>query len=287
MAAIDADTLEIQVGSSVWVPLALVVAAVLMALFSAQVLVFSCTRSTDTCSYTSLGLGISQGELRLSDIAEIDDQGREEVGAQVNTRYWRVQHHAVLRNGSAVPLEVGSRLTMIGEESLVRRFRAFRQGREEHLYFPELTFGFGGVGVLTLLVLGLVMLVFATRVRVRVSGAHLCFQRRGVIGGFRTWEGLLTDLTAVECNKTGSYPGTYLRVPDGLLKLGYGLLVDGDSAGRELAAFAGVPLVEIDDRQVREGATGLNPLPALGCMGMALSPVAIPCVWGVVSSLMS
>lgn len=269
------------------IPFAALVGAAVVALFTLDVFTLRCDRTTQRCTWSSTALaGRSSGILDLRSIERLTTDPTWHRGAQVNEVYLRVQHHAVMRDGSTVPLERFRRTSMIGEETLPRRFERFRQRVDRNLAVTEVHFGFGGLVVVVLLMIAGVFGVLARRVTVSVEQGALTFSRAGVIGGWRSWSGPVEAIRAVELNR-GSYAGLYLRTEDGdRLKVRYGGVdAETEALAEQLAHAVGRDVTTTTDAEVRKTSRGTNPLPALGCMLLAFSPLAVPCGWGIASSL--
>lgn len=264
-----------------------------VALLSVDTFHLRCERARDRCTYQSLGVlqgGVHDGTFALSEVDILVDELHERRGATASSLYYETRHSVWLRDGRQLDLEPRFRDTFI-DDGLEERFQGFQARGAATLDVRELHFGFGGITVIACLLLGLVLLVLMRSVTLTLDRRTrtYVFRRRGMVGGFASREGPFSDFVQLEINDKGSYRGVYLAHREGRrYKLAYGGVGAEDrAAAHTVAETLGVPLVGTDDATVKAHARGIFPLPALGCMLLALSPIAVPAVWCAFSGLLT
>ncbi|MFK7986709.1 MAG: hypothetical protein AB8I08_11850 [Sandaracinaceae bacterium] len=277
-------------GKWIW-PLAIIALGVAVGLIGVDTFHLRCERATDRCTYQSLGVlqgGVHDGRFALSEVELMVDELEERRGANASTVYYATRHTAWLRDGRQLNLEPRLRTRFI-DDHLPTRFRAFQSRGDATLDIRELHFGFAGIFVIACMLIGLMLLVLARSVTLTLDRRtrSYAFRRRGIVGGFASREGPFSDLVQIEINDKGSYLGVYLAHREGRrYKLLYGGVGhEGRSAAQTIAETLGVPLVGTDDATVKAQARGTLPFGALGCMLLAVSPLAVPGIWCVLSWL--
>lgn len=261
----------------------------LLALVSGDVLRLECDRRKDQCRFESIGLlqgGSTEGSVPLSRVQRFRTQSFAQRSSG-NRVYNRERHSFVLVDGSEVPLEPRYRGVMF-DDLLAQQFEAFRRSSEPSFSASALHFGHIGFMIPFFVSIGLVLLVLAESKSARFDfeRGRFSLRARGLRTGKQSLDGDLGQLSVVETVSAGTRAGLYLTLADGRRARLVAGTPDAQLA-QSLAARLRLPIRETDSDTIRRAGASTSSLPALGCMLLALAPLAAGGAWWVLDAIWS